>query len=57
MEATSGNATVTVHIGKIRDKIERYSPDDSILKQSGELAIDLEIKRVLSFSGHNMRGK
>ncbi|MFZ0444107.1 MAG: helix-turn-helix domain-containing protein [Bacillus sp. (in: firmicutes)] len=32
MEATSDNATVTVHIGKIRDKIERYSPDDSYIE-------------------------
>lgn len=28
-----------------------------ILKQSGELAIDLELNKVLSFSAHNMRGK
>ena len=32
MEAVSDNATVTVHIGKIRDKIERFSPHDSYIE-------------------------
>ena len=52
-----GNATVTgVHLEKLEIKSNAIARMTPILKQSGELAIDLEIKRVLSFSGHNCEG-